>query len=368
MSRLALRCFALLGTLATLLATVPALRAQAPNQPAAHDKIIRYVREHFNIPDSTKITMTDPGETVYPDFLTTTVTVNDGKDKRSQPFFIARNMHYLVDGDIFNTQAASQVEAREKITHYVRDHYNIPASTKITMSDLHETIYEDFFATMITVGDGKEKRAQPFFVSKNMRYLVEGSILNLVTSPREEVIRVISLDDQPIQGPAGAPVTLVEYSDLACPHCAMLQEKLETEIVPKYGDKLCVVFKEFPLVTIHDWVLAGAVAAQCTYQIDPSQYVAFRSEVFKNQEGFNRENARDLLLHFAAEVGVDNMKLAACMDSRASLSRVEADMLEGEALGISQTPTSFINGRVVIGDQPASEFYKVIDEAMSDTK
>ena len=60
-----------------------------------------------------------------------------------------------------------------------------------------------------------------------------------------------------------------------------LQEELETDIVPKYGDKLRVVFKEFPLVNIHDWALTGAIAAQCTYQIDPSKYVAFRSAVFK---------------------------------------------------------------------------------------
>ena len=97
--------------------------------------------------------------------------------------------------------------------------------------------------------------------------------------PRDDIVRLISLKDQPAQGPASAPVTLVEYSDLECPVCAKLQEELENEIVPKYGDKLRVVFKEFPLVSIHDWALNGAIAAQCVYQIDPSKYVAFRSAV-----------------------------------------------------------------------------------------
>lgn len=369
MSRLPLRNFALLGFLATILAAGPALLAQAPNQAVARDKILSSIRERFNFPDSVKITMTDLSETVHPDFLMTTVTVDDGKDKRSQPFFVSKNMRYLVDGDVFGIQPANQAEAREKIIHYVRDHFSIPASTKITMADFHETIYADFFATMITVGDDKDKRAQPFFVSKNMRYLVGGTITNLAGAPpREEIARVISLEDQPAQGPPSAPVTLVEYSDLACPHCALLQEKLETEIVPKYGDKLRVVFKEFPLVAIHDWVLAGAIATQCTYQIDPADYVAYRSAIFKNQETLNAEHARDLLLHIAAEAGVDNMKLAACIDARASLSRVEANLLEGEALGVTETPTSFINGRVIVGAQPAIEFYKLIDEALHDGK
>ncbi len=292
MSRLPLRCFTLLGLLATVLAAMPALIAQAPTQPATRDKIIRYVRERFNFPDSVKITMTDLRESVYPDFLETTITVDDGKDKRSQPFF----------------------------------------------------------------------------VSKNARYLVDGSIFNLGGDSREEILRLISLEDQPTQGPANAPVTLVEYSDLQCPVCARLQEELETDIVPKYGNKLRVVFKEFPLVTIHDWALTGAIAAQCAYQIDPSKYVAFRSAVFKNQESLSAEHARDMLLHFGAEAGIDNLKLAACIDSRDSLSRVEANMHEGEALGITQTPTTFINGRVLVGGPPSTDIYKLIDEAMRDPK
>ncbi|MGA3326679.1 MAG: thioredoxin domain-containing protein [Terriglobia bacterium] len=292
MSRLPLRCFALLGLLATVLAAAPALLAQAPTQPMTREKIIRYVRERFSIPDSVKITMTDLRESAYPDFLETTVTLDDGKDKRSQPLF----------------------------------------------------------------------------VSKNMRYLVEGSIFNLGGDPRQDIIRLISLPDQPTQGSASAPVTLVEYSDLACPVCAHLQEELETDIVPKYGNKLRVVFKEFPLVTIHDWALTGAIAAQCTYQIDPSKYVAFRSAVFKNQESITGEHARDMLLHFGAEAGVDNLKLAACIDSRQSLSRVEANMHEGEALGIGQTPTSFVNGRTLVGAPPPADIYKLIDEALRDPK
>jgi protein-disulfide isomerase len=293
MSRLPLRCFALAGLLATLLGAGPPLLAQAPNQAVAREKIIPYVREHFHIPDSSKITMTDLRESIYPDYLETTVTVDDGKGQHSQPFYISRNMRYLV---------------------------------------------------------------------------LEGSLFNLGGDSRETVLRLISLQDQSAQGPANAPVTLVEYSDLECPICANLQEELETVIVPKYGTKLRVVFKEFPLVTIHEWALTGAIAAQCIYQINPSKYVAFRTAVYKNQESFNSQPARALLLNLGTEAGVDETKLAACIDSRDSLSRVEANMNEGDALGVGQTPTSFINGRVLVGAPPAAEFYKVIDEAMHDAK
>jgi len=265
-------------------------------------------------------------------------------------------------------QVPMQPATRDKIINYIRQRFTIPAAVKISMTDLRESIYPDYLETTIVLDDGKDKRTQAIFVSRNMRYMVEGSIFNLGGDPREEVMRLISLKDQPAQGPANAPVTLVEYSDLECPVCSRMHEELEKEIVPKYGDKLRVVFKEFPLVAIHDWALTGAIAAQCTYQIDPSKYVDFRSAVYKNQATITGDHARDMLLHIAAEVGVDNMKLAACIDAKDSLARVEANMHEGDALGVSQTPTSFINGRSITGASPAADFDKVIDEALHDHK
>lgn len=263
-------------------------------------------------------------------------------------------------------QGTTQPATREKIINYIRQRFAIPATVKITMTDLRETAYPDYFVTTITLDDGKDKRNQPLFISKDMRYLVEGSLFNLNGDPRADIVRLISVKDQPTQGPENAPVMLVEYSDLECPVCARMQEELERDIVPKYGDKLRVVFKEYPLLAIHDWALTAAIAAQCTYQIDPAKYVDFRSAVYKNQESVNGEHARDLLLHIAAEAGVDNMKLAACMDAKDSMPRVEANIREADALGVAQTPTTFINGRILVGAPPAADVYKVIDEALHD--
>jgi protein-disulfide isomerase len=265
-------------------------------------------------------------------------------------------------------QAPDQAATREKIIKYIRQRFNIPDSVKVTVGDFRESAYADFDAVTLTLDDGKDKRAQPFFVSKDGRYLVEGNIYTLGGDPHKEIVRLISLADEPTQGPPTAPVTLVEYSDLQCPVCARLHEMLETDILPKYGDKLRVVFKEFPLVAIHDWSPTAAIAAQCTYQIDPSKFVPFRSLVFQNQSTLDADHIRDKLLHLAAEAGIDNMKLASCIDSRASQPRIDADTQEGQALGIASTPTSFVNGHVVVGAPTLADISKLIDEALKDSK
>jgi protein-disulfide isomerase len=264
-------------------------------------------------------------------------------------------------------QAPNQAATREKIIQYIRQRFHIPDTVKVTVGEFRTSVYPDFHAVTLTLDDGKDKRTQPFFLSKDGRYLVDGSIYTLGGDARKDVVQLISLEDEASQGPATAPVTLVEYSDMECPVCARFHETLETDILPKYGDKLRVVFKEFPLTSIHDWALTAAVAAQCTYQIDPSKYVPFRSLVYKNQGELDADHIRDKLLHLAAEAGIDNMKLAACIDSQASLPRVEESTREAQALGITQTPTSFINGRAVVG-APLDEIYKLIDEALNDTK
>jgi protein-disulfide isomerase len=205
-------------------------------------------------------------------------------------------------------------------------------------------------------------------VSKDGRYLVDGNIFNLGGDPRKEIIRLISLEDQPGQGPAGAPVTIVEYSDLECPVCAKMHEMLETDIIPKYGDKVRVVFKEFPLTEIHDWALTAAVATQCAYQIDAPKFAALRTVIYKNQATLAAAHIRDLLLHLGAEAELDNVKLAACIDSQSSLPRVEANLHEGQALGVSSTPTTFVNGRILVGTPTPADFYKLIEEAMHDGK
>jgi protein-disulfide isomerase len=252
----------------------------------------------------------------------------------------------------------------QNIIRYVRERFGIPDGTKLRVAPFKESEYRDFYQTTIYVDNGKQKSQQSAFITKDGHYMVIGNIYALGTDPRKSVEHDISLKEQATVGPANAPVTIVEYADLECPTCARMHQFLEQDVIPKYGNKIRIVFKEFPLVTIHDWALTAAIANECAYQLDPSKFVPYRSMIFKNQSLINGANVRTLLLDFGERVGLNRLRLATCIDSKQSLPRVEADAREGQQLGISSTPTLFVNGRPVVGMPAPEEFYKIINRAL----
>jgi len=93
-------------------------------------------------------------------------------------------------------------------------------------------------------------------------------------------------------------------------------------------------------------------------------FPGYRTLVFANQNAINASNVRERLLALGDDAGVDRSRLAACIDSKASLSRVEAARQEGEDLGVNKTPTTFVNGRIIVGLPSQATFDKIVDEAL----
>jgi protein-disulfide isomerase len=324
------------------------------------ERILLYVRAKFGVPDSVKLTADPLRPSIYPGFLETTITADQGKQKRLNSAFVTKDSRYLILGNLYIVVA----DPASEIVQRVREQFRIPVTSGVTAGPLGNSPYPGLLTTTITVDDGKQKQTQDFYVTTDNRCLVVGSVFDLGLDPRREALGVITTANQPGHGSANAPVIVVEFSDLQCPMCARVHDFLEKELLPKYGDKVRVVYKEFPLPTIHEWSLLGSIANQCAYQMNPATYVPYRSLIFKNQSSFNAANARDLLLDYGEQVGLDRLRLAACIDAKASLPRVEENFREGQAVGMTRTPTCFVNGTMVVGLESAEAFYKVVDEAL----
>jgi protein-disulfide isomerase len=345
---------------------VARLQANASDDTALEEKVASFVRERFGIPDTVKVTATPFQSSIFPGFVSSTITTSteDGKEPRNTRIFLTDDRQYLIVGLLY----ALGANPKGEIVQHVREQFKIPETTTLTVGPYHSSAFPGFLATTVGLDNGKQKQAQDFYVSKDNRTLVLGSVFNLEVDLRREALQTIVTTNQPTQGSAHAPVTIVEYADLECPMCGRLHEFLEKELIPKYGDKVRVIFKEFPLVQIHDWSLTAAIANECVYQIKPEAFAPYRSLIFANQSGTNATNVREALLGYADQVGVDRVKLAGCLDSKASLPRVDEGSREGKRLEIQSTPTCFINGRMLVGFANPEAFYKTVDEALKGAK
>jgi len=243
----------------------------------------------------------------------------------------------------------------------VQEAFKIPAGRKISVGGFKRSPSPEFQQGTLTVTDASSpKQEVTVLLARDGKHLIVSEMYNLAVDLRQQALRTISLNDEPSQGPSNAPVTIVEYADLECPMCARVHEFLETQLVPRYGNKVRVVFKEFPL-PMHDWSKTAAIACQCAYEIDPSSYVPLRSLIFRNQQLISVANLRDTLLSYGEQVGVNRVRLAGCIDAQSSLPRVQRDVDEGKRLSVDRTPTLFINGRMIIGLPSEDAYYQTVD-------
>ncbi len=345
-------------------APTPAV-APAATDDAVLQRVVTYVRERFGVPENVTLTADALKPSVHPDFLQTTIVSDNGKDKHNNNAYVSKDQRLLVIGNLYEVKG----DPKSEVVQHLRTQFKIPETTSVTATDFRPSPYSDLLATTVTVTGGREQpQVQEFFMTKDTRCLVVGSLFNMTVDPRLHALRTITTVNHPSVGPASAPVTIVEYSDLQCPSCARMHEFLEKDVLNKYPGKVRVVFKDFPIPSIHDWTLTATIAGQCVYQIDPSLFVPFRSLVFKNQQNVNVTNVRDLMISYGEQLGVDRVRLAACIDSKASLPKVEANFREGQSVGVQATPTSFINGKMVVGMPSLESFYQTIDEALQARK
>jgi protein-disulfide isomerase len=177
----------------------------------------------------------------------------------------------------------------------------------------------------------------------------------VIDSPRYDV--TVSPDDA-VLGAANAPVTVVEFSDFQCPFCARVMPTLK-RIRETYGDRVRIVWKDFPLTSIHPQAFKAAEAGQCARE--QGKFWELHDRMFTNQQALEP----DALKKYAADAGVDTARFNACLDSSKYGERVQEHMGLGTKLGVSSTPTTFVNGRLVSGAQPYEVFASIVDEELA---
>ncbi len=154
----------------------------------------------------------------------------------------------------------------------------------------------------------------------------------------------LNIEHQPSFGPADARVTVVEFGDLECPSCRA-EAPLLRELIPElFPNKVRVVFKDYPLESIHPWARAASIAGRCVFRQDPQAFWKFYDWDYANQDDITVENLKSRILAWAAGNGISSAQLETCIDSKATDAEISENISEGKSVGVRGTPTLFVNG------------------------
>ena len=177
--------------------------------------------------------------------------------------------------------------------------------------------------------------------------------------PREITRYDIPIDDDPILGPEDAPITIIEFSDYECPYCRNWHQEVLPQLIEEYPDQVRIVFRDFPLTSIHSNAVPAAIAANCAAEQDG--YWEFNELLFNSEKGLSS----DAYQQYAEEIGLDTDSFNECLESNRYEDEVLADFEYASQFGVRSTPTFFINGIALVGAQPFEVFKQLIDQELA---
>lgn len=172
--------------------------------------------------------------------------------------------------------------------------------------------------------------------------------------PDQTKIYTVRTDGAPFLGPPTAPIKIAEFSDFQCDYCARVGLTL-TQIREVYKDQVQIIWKNLPITSVHKNAMDAALAAQAAYK--QGKFWEFHDELFDNQDKLDANSLRQ----YAADLGLNTAQFETDRQGPDVKQRVDEDMREAQSLGITGTPTFFINGRLLVGSQPFSNFANLIN-------
>ena len=180
------------------------------------------------------------------------------------------------------------------------------------------------------------------------------------TVPAAELMKPDALPDM-VMGDAKAPVTVIEYASMTCPHCAHFQEATFPEIKKRYIDtgKVRYIFREFPLDNL---AAAAFMLARCSGEKDSGKYFALIDTLFRQQRQWAVEKPIPPLLAIAKQAGFTEQSFDACLANQKVLDGIESMRQRAVTqFKVQSTPTFFINGTAYPGALEIDDMAKLID-------
>ncbi|HUQ49298.1 MAG TPA: thioredoxin domain-containing protein [Terriglobales bacterium] len=268
----------------------------------------------------------------------------------------------------------SSVERR--IKYQVRTSLNLPPNIEVNLGARKKSDIAGFQVLPVTLSASGKKMEVDFLISDDQKTLARFEKFSVPSENFfKEVAAKINVTGRPIRGNKDAKVSIVNYDDFQCPFCSRMHTTLMTDVLKTYGEKVRIIYKDYPLSSIHPWAIHSAVNANCLNDQSNDAYWDYADYVHANQQQImgSGDKKNTLLaqvteldksaMERAPKFGLNATKLASCVKAQDNKA-VMASMQEAETLGVESTPTLFINGEKVSGALPFQTIAEFIDTAL----
>ncbi len=273
-------------------------------------------------------------------------------------------------------------ETARRIALTIRTKAQLPFNYEVKVTDRKPSTEPGWDDVTVLLGEeGKAPRPMTFLLSKDGKTLAQMNTFDLSKDPRT----LVSDAGRPARGGTEkAPVDIVVFDDLECPFCARMHAQMFPAVLARYGDKVRIAYKDFPLTEIHPWATHAAVDADCLAAQSPAGYWKLVDSLHANLDGIgvdpaapptpDKQPAKTLpaalsqldkaTLEEGKRQKVNESKLSACV-AKQDDSAVKAGLAEGETLSVNGVPAIFVNGQMITGAVPIEYVYRAVDDALT---
>ena len=275
-------------------------------------------------------------------------------------------------------------EQARRVEVLVRQRAELPPGSVVAVGSRTPSELAGYDTVEVTItNEGRTSHPIKFLLSKDGKTLAQFTKFDISANPRD----LISAEGRPSRGgPASAAVLIVGFDDLECPYCARLHASIFPAITERYGDKVHIVYKDYPLESIHPWAMHAAVDVNCVADQSPTGYWTLVDQIHAHASDISATaqngtgptpNDQDMKKALDRVYGmldtmtlkqgeadhIDLSKLNVCMKLQ-DTKAINASVKLAESFNLQSTPVLFINGAKIDGAVPIELIFDEIDMAL----
>lgn len=257
----------------------------------------------------------------------------------------------------------SDLPSEDTVMSFLHDTFGYDPSIMYKVAEIKPSAAPGVAEVTIVVSGTQGPQQNKLYVSSDGKHALIGDLIPFGAHPfAADAAKLKESAKGPSRGPANAPVEIVEFSDLQCPHCKDAQPKIEKLMSDDKNARL--VYQNYPL-PMHDWASKGAAYADCIGRSNNDAFWKFIQGVYDAQSDITASNADDKLKAIANTAGAKGDETAACAAKADTQARVQNSVDLARAMDVNSTPTLFINGRRIsnLGQLPDEVFKSLVDFA-----